>query len=78
MSKFINLHVHSEFSILDGCGRQTDFIQRAGEMGQEALAFTDHGTLRGAYNFHKQAQGIKPLFGIEFYLVPVTQPLHEY
>lgn len=70
MSKFINLHVHSEFSILDGCGRQADFIQRAGEMGQEALAFTDHGTLRGVYNFHKKVQGIKPLFGIEFYLAP--------
>lgn len=68
MNKFINLHVHSEFSILDGCGRQTDFIQRAGEMGQGALAFTDHGTLRGAYNFHKKAQGIKAIHGIEFYL----------
>ena len=66
--KFFNLHVHSEYSILDGCGKQSDFIQRALEMKQEALAFTDHGTLRGIYNFHKLAKEIKPIYGIEFYL----------
>lgn len=67
----VHLHVHSEFSILDGCGKLDDFIDRAKALGHPAVCFTDHGTLRGAYKLHETTSHIgeiKPIYGIEFYM----------
>jgi DNA-directed DNA polymerase III PolC len=67
----VHLHVHSEYSILDGCGKQDDFIERARELGCPAVCFTEHGTVRGAYWLHETTallKDIKPIYGIEFYM----------
>jgi len=68
---FVHLHVHSDFSLLDGCCRMDRLMQRAQEMGHTAMALTDHGNLFGTISFLKQAEkhGIKPLVGCEAYLV---------
>ena len=67
---FVHLHVHSEYSLLDGLGRVKDLAQRAAEMGQPALAITDHGVMYGVIEFYRacKAAGIKPIIGIEIYL----------
>jgi DNA polymerase III subunit alpha len=67
----VHLHVHSEYSILDGCGKQDDFVDRAVELGSPAVCFTEHGSLRGIHKLHENATSakIKPLYGIEFYAV---------
>lgn len=72
---FVHLHVHSEFSLLDGFCRIDQACQRAKEMGQTALAITDHGVMYGAVNFFKAAQsaGIKPIIGCEVYVAPRTR-----
>ena len=58
---FVNLHVHSEYSLLDGACRIKDMVSRAKEMGQTALAVTDHGNMFAAVDFYNEckAQGIK-------------------
>lgn len=70
MSPFVHLHVHSEYSLLDGAARITDLVRRAGEYGMKSLALTDHGVMYGAIPFYKacQAQGIKPIIGCEAYM----------
>ncbi len=72
MSKFVHLHVHSHYSLLDGLSQIDDLIARAKELGMEALALTDHGNLYGAIEFYKEAKkaGIKPILGVEAYLAP--------
>jgi DNA polymerase-3 subunit alpha len=67
---FTHLHVHTEFSLLDGFSRIPRLLDRAKEMGQEAMAITDHGVLYGALQFYKEARsrGIKPIIGIEAYV----------
>lgn len=67
--EIVQLHVHSEFSILDGCGKQVDFIAKAHRMGSPAVCFTEHGTLRGIHKLHETSSqvGIKPIYGVEFY-----------
>ena len=69
---FIHLHVHTEYSLLDGSGKIPELIQRAKELGQTALAVTDHGVMYGAVRFYKEAkaQGIHPIIGCEVYLAP--------
>lgn len=70
-SDLVHLHVHSEYSILDGCGKQGDFIEYAKHLGHPAACFTEHGSLRGAYKLHENSTsigGIKPIYGIEFYM----------
>ena len=69
---FVHLHVHSEFSLLDGACRIDDMAQYAKELGQNALAITDHGVMYGAVNFYKAAQkaGVKPIIGCEVYVAP--------
>ncbi len=69
---FTHLHVHSEFSLLDGMGRIPNLVARAGELGMEALALTDHGNLYGAIDFYQEARraGIKPIIGCEIYVAP--------
>ena len=69
---FAHLHVHSEYSLLDGACRIPELVARAKEMGQTALAITDHGVMYGAVNFFRecQAQGIHPVIGCEVYVAP--------
>lgn len=69
--EFVHLHVHTDFSLLDGCSRIDRLCQRADELGMKALSITDHGVLFGLASFFKQAKkfGIKPLLGCEIYLV---------
>ena len=70
MSKFVHLHVHSEYSLLDGACRIKDMIKRAKELGQSAIAITDHGSMYGVMEFYKTAksEGIKPIIGCEVYV----------
>jgi len=69
---FTHLHVHSEYSLLDGACRIPALVQRAKELGQTALAITDHGVMYGAVAFYKEAvrAGIKPVIGCEVYVAP--------
>ena len=70
--QFVHLHVHSQFSLLDGACRTADLVQRAKELGQEAVAITDHGCLFGVIDFYQKAvaAGVKPIIGIEAYMAP--------
>ena len=67
---FTHLHLHTEFSLLDGLARIPELMDRAKEMGQEAIGLTDHGVMYGAVQFYKEAKarGIKPIIGIEAYV----------
>ncbi len=69
---FVHLHVHTEYSMLDGAARLPDLFSRAAAMGMPALAMTDHGNLYGAYDFWKagKAHGVKPIIGLEGYYAP--------
>ncbi|AWB95337.1 DNA polymerase III subunit alpha [Agromyces badenianii] len=71
---FAHLHVHSEYSMLDGAARVGELIQAAKSEGMPAVAITDHGNVFGAYDFWKQATdaGIKPIIGTEAYITPGT------
>ena len=70
MSEFVHLHLHSEFSLLDGACRITDIPLRAKECGHDAVAITDHGVMYGAVQFWKECkkQGVKPIIGCEVYV----------
>ncbi|MEG1789525.1 MAG: DNA polymerase III subunit alpha [Oscillospiraceae bacterium] len=69
---FVHLHVHSEYSLLDGACRVEGLVKRALELGQTAVAVTDHGVMYGAVNFYKAAReaGLKPIIGCEVYVAP--------
>lgn len=70
MSSFVHLHVHSEYSLLDGAARIGDLVREAAALGMKSLALTDHGVMYGAIPFYKAcvAQGIKPIIGCEAYI----------
>ncbi len=72
MPDFVHLHVHSEYSLLDGMCRIKDLPKRAKELGMKAIAITDHGVMYGAVNFYKECikEGIKPIIGCEVYVAP--------
>ncbi len=72
---FVHLHVHTEFSLLDGACRIKGLVQRAKELGQTAVAITDHGVMYGVIDFYKacKAEGIKPIVGCEVYVAPRTR-----
>ena len=72
MSGFTHLHVHTEYSLLDGACRIKPLVARAKELGCDALAITDHGAMYGVVEFYKEckAQGIKPIIGCEVYVAP--------
>ena len=72
MSGFTHLHLHTEYSLLDGACRITDVIDRASELGQKSIAITDHGVMYGAIDFYKYAKskGVKPIIGCEVYVAP--------
>ena len=67
---FVHLHVHSEYSLLDGLSRIDDLVERAAELNQPAIALTDHGAMYGTMPFYRAARrvGINPIIGIETYL----------
>ena len=69
---FVHLHVHTEYSMLDGAARLGKMAERTAELGMPAIAMTDHGNVFGAYEFYKKAKdaGIKPIIGIEAYFAP--------
>ena len=69
---FVHLHVHSEFSLLDGACRTDRLAERVKELGQSAVALTDHGVMYGAVAFYKacRAAGVKPIIGCEVYVAP--------
>jgi DNA polymerase III subunit alpha len=71
---FVHLHVHSEYSMLDGAARIPDLMSAVQDMGMPAIAVTDHGFLFGAYEFYKTARrhGVKPIIGLEAYVAPKT------
>ena len=70
MDNFVHLHVHSEYSLLDGAARINDIVERAKELGQTAIAITDHGAMYGVVAFWRAATqaGIKPVIGCEVYV----------
>ncbi len=72
MSKFVHLHIHSEFSLLDGANRIKDLPVRAKELGMDSIAITDHGVMFGAIDFYKacRKEGVKPIIGCEVYVAP--------
>ena len=69
---FVHLHVHTEFSLLDGACRIDKLTEKLKEMGQSAIAITDHGVMYGAVAFYKACKkaGIKPIIGCEVYVAP--------
>ena len=69
---FVHLHVHTEYSLLDGACRIGKLVQRAAELGQNAVAITDHGVMYGVIDFYRacKAAGIKPIIGCEVYVAP--------
>ena len=77
---FVHLHVHSEYSLLDGACRISEMAKRARELGQDALAITDHGVMYGSVAFYKacRAAGVKPIIGCEVYVAPRSLYDREY
>ena len=72
VSNFVHLHVHTEYSLLDGMSKIPEVVKRAKELGMKALAITDHGVAYGLVEFHDECKknGIKPILGCEFYEAP--------
>ncbi len=72
---FVHLHVHTEYSLLDGACRIGKLMDRVKELGQSAVAITDHGVMYGAIDFYKAAKaaGVKPIIGCEVYVAPRTR-----
>ena len=75
LSGFVHLHVHSEFSLLDGAVRLKDLVARAKELAMPAVAVTDHGTMYSCVDFYQKAvaAGVKPIFGCEVYVAPQSR-----
>ncbi len=80
MSKpFVHLHVHTQYSLLDGAARIEDLVKRAKSIGQTALAITDHGVMYGEVDFYRACvkEGIKPILGMEAYVAPRAYDVKE-
>lgn len=75
MVDFVHLHNHTEYSLLDGACRIKGLISRVKELGQKAVAITDHGVMYGCIDFYKEclANGVKPILGCEVYVAPRTR-----
>ena len=69
---FTHLHVHTEYSLLDGSCKIKEIVKRAKELGMDSLAITDHGVMFGVIDFYRAAieEGIKPIIGCEVYVAP--------
>ena len=78
MGDFVHLHVHTEYSLLDGASRIKELISAVKAKGMDAIAITDHGVMYGAVDFYKEAvsQGVKPIIGCEVYLAPGSRKEH--
>lgn len=74
-AKFVHLHTHSHYSLLDGLAKIDDLLSEAKKYGMESLAITDHGNIYGAIEFYKKAKkaGIRPILGIEAYVAPESR-----
>jgi len=72
---FVHLHVHTEYSMLDGAARLKDLFAEVERQGMPAVAMTDHGNMHGANDFYKQAMkaGVTPVIGIEAYVAPASR-----
>ena len=72
MARFVHLHVHTEYSLLDGSARIKNLVKRAKELDMDSLAITDHGSMYGVIDFYKacKEEGIKPIIGCEIYIAP--------
>ena len=72
---FVHLHVHTEYSMLDGAARVGDLVEEVARLEMPAIAMTDHGNVFGAFEFYKQATkaGVKPIIGIEAYVAPESR-----
>jgi DNA polymerase-3 subunit alpha len=72
---FVHLHVHTEYSMLDGAARVGELVKEVARQGMPAIAITDHGNVFGAFEFNKQAikAGVKPIIGIEAYVAPESR-----
>lgn len=72
---FTHLHLHTQFSLLDGACRLGSLVARAKELGMTSLAITDHGNMYGAVDFYRECKksGIKPIIGCEVYVAPRTR-----
>ena len=72
---FVHLHVHTEYSLLDGACRIKDIPKKIKEMGQTGVAMTDHGVMYGSVEFFKacKKEGIKPIIGCEVYVAPASR-----
>jgi DNA polymerase-3 subunit alpha len=79
LADFVHLHSHTHYSLLDGAGKVGDMVQRAANLGQKALAITDHGNMFGVLEFYKAAEkaGIKPIIGMEAYVAPKARDLKK-
>jgi DNA polymerase-3 subunit alpha len=77
LDSFVHLHVHTEYSMLDGAARIGDLVNEVARQEMPAIAMTDHGNVFGAFDFYKQATkvGVKPIIGIEAYVAPESR--HE-
>jgi DNA polymerase III subunit alpha len=75
MGDFVHLHIHSEYSLLDGANRIKELPKVAKELGMDAIAITDHGVMYGTIEFYKacKEEGIKPIIGCEVYVAPRTR-----
>ena len=78
-SQFVHLHLHTQYSLLDGANQLNPLLKQVREFQQPALAITDHGNLFGAIDFHEKAtaQGVKPIIGCEAYLAPGSRRQRE-
>ncbi len=74
-AEFVHLHVHTQYSLLDGMIRLEDLFQKAREYKMPAVAITDHGNMFGAIDFYQRAYnyGIKPIIGAELYVAPKSR-----
>ncbi len=76
---FTHLHTHTEYSLLDGMSKMAPLMDRVKELGQEAVAMTDHGALYGTIDFYREAtaRGIKPIIGLEAYVAQGSRHSRE-
>src|SRR5258708_3874872 len=80
---FVHLHNHTQYSLLDGLTKVPDLVERIKKLGMDAVAITDHGTMRGVVEFYKAglAGGLKPIIGMETYVAPRSHtdkdPAHD-
>ena len=79
MQNFVHLHVHTQYSLLDGAARIPELVAHAKTLGMPALAITDHGAMYGVIDFYKECkkQGIKPVLGMEAYVAPRSRTERE-